>query len=92
MNYQWNWGLLLKEPYAGWLLIGLGWTVALSIAGWLIALPLGTAIGIARTSSSRWVLGLSGFYVSVFRNIPLLLQMFVWFFVVPELLPAKLGL
>lgn len=92
MNYQWNWGLLLKEPYAGWLLIGLGWTVVLSIAGWLIALPLGTTIGIARTSSSRWVLGLSGFYVSVFRNIPLLLQMFVWFFVVPELLPAKLGL
>jgi glutamate/aspartate transport system permease protein len=92
MNYQWNWGLLLTEPYAGWLLIGLGWTVALSIAGWLIALPLGTMIGIARTSSSRWVLRLSGFYVSVFRNIPLLLQMFVWFFVVPELLPAKLGL
>src|ERR1700690_655011 len=92
MNYQWNWGLLLREPYAGWLLTGLGWTVALSIAGWLIALPLGTTIGIARTSSSRWVLGLSGFYVSVFRNIPLLLQMFVWFFVVPELLPAKLGL
>ncbi len=50
MNYQWNWGLLLKEPYAGWLLTGLGWTVALSIAGWLIALPLGTTIGIARTS------------------------------------------
>ena len=92
MNYQWNWGLLLREPYAGWLLTGLGWTVALSIAGWLIALPLGTMIGVARTSSSRWVLGLSGFYVSVFRNIPLLLQMFVWFFVVPELLPAKLGL
>jgi len=46
MNYQWNWGLLLREPYAGWLLTGLGWTVALSITGWLIALPLGTAIGI----------------------------------------------
>jgi glutamate/aspartate transport system permease protein len=92
MNYQWNWSLLLREPYAGWLLTGLGWTIALSIAGWLIALPLGTMIGIARTSSSRWVLGLSGFYVSVFRNIPLLLQMFVWFFVVPELLPARLGL
>ena len=92
MNYQWNWSLLLKEPYAGWLMMGLGWTIALSIAGWLIALPLGTTIGIARTSSSRWVLRLSGFYVSVFRNIPLLLQMFVWFFVVPELLPAKLGL
>ena len=92
MNYRWDWGLLFQEPYAGWLLTGLGWTVAMSFAGWLVALPLGTAIGIARTSSSRWVSRLSGFYVSVFRNIPLLLQMFVWFFVVPELLPHKLGL
>ena len=33
MNYQWNWSLLLQEPYAGWLLTGLAWTVALSIAG-----------------------------------------------------------
>jgi glutamate/aspartate transport system permease protein len=92
VNYQWNWGLLFTEPYAGWLLTGLGWTVALSTAGWLIALPLGTAVGIARTSSSRWVALVSGFYVSVFRNIPLLLQMFVWFFVVPELLPNRLGI
>jgi glutamate/aspartate transport system permease protein len=92
VNYHWNWGLLFTEPYAGWLLTGLGWTVALSTAGWLIALPLGAAVGIARISSSRSVAMISGFYVSVFRNIPLLLQMFVWFFVVPELLPNRLGL
>ena len=91
MNYTWNWSLLIHEPYVGWLLSGLGWTVALSIAGWLIALPLGLAVGIARTSPSRWAL-CCGFYISVFRNIPLLLQMFVWFFVIPELLPNRLGL
>ena len=49
-------------------------------------------LGIARASSSALGARLSGFYVSIFRNIPLLLQMFVWFFVVPELLPARLGL
>ena len=92
MNYHWNWGLLLQEPYAGWLLAGLGWTVALSAAAWLVALPLGATIGIARASASRWGFRLAGGYISVFRNIPLLLQMFVWFFVVPEMLPAKLGL
>jgi glutamate/aspartate transport system permease protein len=91
VNYNWDWSLLIHEPYAGWLLSGLGWTVALSIAGWLIALPLGLAVGIARTSPSRWAL-CCGFYISVFRNIPLLLQMFVWFFVIPELLPNRLGL
>jgi glutamate/aspartate transport system permease protein len=92
MNYRWNWGLLFEQPYVGWLLTGLTWTAALSIAAWFIALPLGTMIGIARASSSRWWLLLSGLYISIFRNIPLLLQMFVWFFVVPELLPVKLGL
>jgi glutamate/aspartate transport system permease protein len=92
MNYQWNWDILLREPYTGWLLTGLGWTIALSVTAWFVALPLGAAIGVARTSSSRWVVWISGLYVSVFRNIPLLLQMFVWFFVVPELLPTKLGL
>ena len=92
MNYQWDWGVLLRPPYDGWLLTGLGWTILLSLAGWLVALPLGTAVGLARAASPRWLLVLSGLYVSVFRNIPLLLQMFVWFFVVPEVLPAGLGL
>ena len=92
MNYHWNWGLLFVQPYAGWLLSGLGWTIALSIAAWLVALPIGLCVGVAQASSSRCLLWPSRVYVSVFRNIPLLLQMFVWFFMMPELLPAKLGL
>jgi len=92
VNYHWNWGLLFAQPYAGWLLSGLGWTAALSIAAWVVALPVGLCVGIARVSASRSLLWLSRFYVSVFRNIPLLLQMFVWFFMVPELLPARMGL
>jgi glutamate/aspartate transport system permease protein len=92
VNYHWNWNLLFTAPYAGWLLSGLAWTVALSITAWLVALPIGLSMGIARASFSRPVLWLSWLYVSVFRNIPLLLQMFTWFFVVPELLPTKAGL
>ena len=92
MNYHWNWGLLFAQPYAGWLLSGLGWTTALSIAAWAIALPVGLCVGIARVSASPSLLWPSRFYVSVFRNIPLLLQMFVWFFMVPELLPQRMGL
>jgi glutamate/aspartate transport system permease protein len=92
VNYHWNWGLLFTQPYAGWLLSGLGWTTALSIAAWAVALPAGLCVGIARVSASRSLLWPSRLYVSVFRNIPLLLQMFVWFFMVPELLPARMGL
>lgn len=92
MNYNWNWGILLTQPYAAWLLSGLGWTVVLSITAWLVALPTGLCVGIAQMSASRTLLWLSRFYVSIFRNIPLLLQMFAWFFMVPELLPAGMGL
>ena len=58
---------------------------------WAIAFPLGSVIGIARTVDNRIVRGIATAYVDVFRNIPLLVQMFLWYFVVPELLPKDLG-
>ena len=92
MNYSWDWSLLLEPPYDGWLISGLALTVALSMVSWLFALPLGMVVGVGRVSASRLWSRLALFYISVFRNIPLLLQMFVWFFVFPEVLPDSLGL
>jgi glutamate/aspartate transport system permease protein len=90
-SYNWNWPILLKEPYFGWIVSGFGSTVLIAILAWAIAFPLGSAIGIARTADNR-ALRLGGtVYVDIFRNIPLLVQMFLWYFVVPELLPAELG-
>jgi len=91
MNYNWDWGILFREPYSDWLLSGLGWTVSLSLCAWIIAFGLGSMLGIMRTSTSA-VLRLTGTtYVEIFRNIPLLVQLFLWFFVFPELLPDDLG-
>ena len=58
---------------------------------WVIAFPLGSAIGIARTADNRVLRFAGTAYVDIFRNIPLLVQMFLWYFVVPELLPADWG-
>ena len=44
-----------------------------------------------RTTPIRWVVMLGNGFTEVFRNIPLLVQMFLWFFVVPELLPTAMG-
>ena len=97
MNYAWHWGVLFEtEPggtgtYLQYLLAGLGWTLATALAAWIIALLLGAVIGTLRTTAVRWVVRLGNLYVEIFRNIPLIVQMFLWFFVVPELLPTALG-
>ncbi|NCO15843.1 MAG: amino acid ABC transporter permease [Alphaproteobacteria bacterium] len=91
MHYNWNWGVLWQEPYLGWLISGVGWTLAVSVAAWVIAFSLGSVVGVARTLPNRWVAGAATVYVELFRNIPLLVQLFLWYFVVPELLPADWG-
>ena len=97
MNYNWHWKVLLEtEPggtgtYLHYLLVGLGWTLATALAAWVIALALGAAVGTLRTTPLKWVVRLGNFYVEIFRNIPLIVQMFLWFFVIPELLPKGLG-
>ena len=97
MNYPWNWGILLQpEPggtgtYLAYLIVGLGWTIATALAAWVIALAIGAAVGTLRTTPWRWVVRAGNAYVEVFRNVPLIVQMFLWFFVLPELLPKALG-
>lgn len=91
MNYNWNWGVLFQDPYYWWLASGLMWTVLVAGAAWLIAFPLGSAIGVARTVEIRWARAFGTAYVELFRNVPLLVQMFLWYFVFPELMPESFG-
>ena len=91
MNYNWNWGVLLEEPYTGWVISGFGWTISVSIAAWVIAFSLGSVVGIMRTTNVRALRAIGTCYVELFRNIPALVQMFLWYFVFPELLPEKAG-
>lgn len=91
MNYSWNWSILIQTPYLGWLASGLELTLVLSISAWILALIAGTLVGVAGTLPHRIPRMLAATYVGMFRNVPLLLQLFLWFFVVPELLPAGWG-
>lgn len=92
MNYNWDWAILLKEPYWGWLWTGLGWTVLLSLGSWAIALAVGISAGVARSMPARVIPALASVYIQVFRNIPPLVQLFLWYFVFPEIAPEALGL
>jgi glutamate/aspartate transport system permease protein len=91
MRYNWDWSILFTEPYAGWILSGLGWTLLVAAAGWIIALALGSMIGVARTLGSRPLRMAATAYVELFRNIPLLVQIFLFYFVLPEVLPRAAG-
>ena len=92
MNYNWDWGVLFREPYFEWLVSGFGWTVTVSICAWILAFTLGSIVGIARTTQNNLARGIATCYVETFRNIPLLVQMFLWYFVFPELLPEDAGM
>jgi glutamate/aspartate transport system permease protein len=92
MNYNWDWGVLIREPYFEWLVSGFLWTISVSIAAWILAFSLGSVVGIARTTNSKILRGFGTAYVETFRNIPLLVQMFLWYFVFPELLPDDAGM
>lgn len=97
MGYGWSWHAFVEPSpdgdgtYLGTLTAGLQVTLATTICAWLMALLLGTIIGIMRTVPNRWACRLANGYVEVFRNIPLLVQMFLWYFVLPEMVPAALG-
>ncbi|QCP52192.1 amino acid ABC transporter permease [Trinickia violacea] len=79
------------DLYINWLLSGLLWTVLLWLGAALIASVFGIVIGSGRTAQSSIFRILSRTYVQVFRNIPLLLQAFLWYFVFPEIVPSALG-
>jgi glutamate/aspartate transport system permease protein len=98
LNYHWNWHVFFEPSpngtgtYLDMLLSGLKVTIVTALAAWVIALATGTIVGVMRTLPSK-AANLFGFcYVEFFRNMPLLVQLFLWFFVLPELLPASWGL
>jgi glutamate/aspartate transport system permease protein len=78
--------------YLDWIVSGLGWTLFLALGAWIIALVVGTFVGVARTLPNGILPGMGRVYVETFRNIPLLVQMFFWYFVLPELLPVRIGM
>jgi glutamate/aspartate transport system permease protein len=92
-----DWGVFLQQApsggqtYLGWLAAGTLWTLVVSMAAWLIAFTLGSVVGVLRTTPLRWARAIGTAYVELFRNIPLLVQMFLWYFVVPEVIPKAWG-
>jgi glutamate/aspartate transport system permease protein len=97
VNYHWNWSIFWEispdgvHTYFATLMLGTAWTLITSACAFTIALVFGSVVGVLRTTPYSWAKRVGGVYVDLFRNVPLLVQMFLWYFVLPELLPTAIG-
>jgi glutamate/aspartate transport system permease protein len=74
--------------YLDWMLSAWGWTLSVSLLAFLVALLFGALMGILRTTPHRALVFLGNAWTELFRNIPLLVQIFLWYHVIPALVPA----
>jgi glutamate/aspartate transport system permease protein len=97
VNYNWNWRIFWDlspdgaHTYLGTIGLGTLWTLSTALSAWVLALAFGSLVGVIRTTPHVWLARLGDAYVELFRNIPLLVQMFLWYFVLPEVVPRGFG-
>ena len=90
----WDWKIFLADDgggrtYLQWMFDAWGWTLAVAGASWVVAMVVGGLIGTLRTlPNSPWLTRLANAWVELFRNVPLLVQIFIWYFVIPKIFPA----
>ena len=90
----WDWQVFLQDDGSGrtyleWMFEAWRWTLAVAGASWVVAMVVGALVGTVRTlQEAPWLVRLANAWVELFRNIPLLVQIFLWYFVVPKLIPA----
>jgi glutamate/aspartate transport system permease protein len=97
MAYQWDWTVYLQDTgggqtYLEWMLSAWGWTLTVAALGWLVALVFGSLIGVLRTVPAQGPRLFGNAWVELFRNIPVLVQIFLWYHVVPALIPPMKSL
>jgi glutamate/aspartate transport system permease protein len=92
MNLDWK--VFLNDDgggrtYLEWMLQSWGWTLSVALGAYVVAMVFGVLVGTVRTlPNSPWLVKLGNAWVELFRNIPLLVQLFLWYFVVPKIFPA----
>jgi glutamate/aspartate transport system permease protein len=88
---RWEWEVFLGDDGSGrtyleWLFQAWGWTLSVALCSWVLAITVGFVIGTLRTYTKYPKLIILGnSWVEVFRNIPILVQVFLWYFVLPKI-------
>ncbi len=77
--------------YLDWIISAWGWTLSVAVLALVVALLFGSVVGILRTTPNKWFVGFGNAWTELFRNIPLLVQIFLWYHVLPALVPVLKG-
>lgn len=89
-----DWQVFLNDDGSGrtyleWMMDAWGWTLSVAGSAWVVAMVVGALMGTLRTlPNSPWLVRLANVWIELFRNIPLLVQIFIWYFVLPKAFPA----
>ena len=77
------------RTYLQWMMEAWRWTLAVAGSSWVVAMVVGALMGTLRTlPNNPWLVRFANAWVELFRNIPLLVQIFLWYFVLPKVFPA----
>ena len=87
MNYTFDFKTVLSGEYLGWIIDGVAVTCKISAVSLLFAMILGTAIAVMRLTNFKPFVWFSAAFTEFFRNTPLLVQIFFWYFGSDGLLP-----
>ncbi|HEY0818436.1 MAG TPA: amino acid ABC transporter permease [Rhizobacter sp.] len=90
MGQAWDWQVFLQDDgggrtYLEWLISAWGWTLSVSALALVVALVLGALVGILRTTPNKAFVLFGDAWTELFRNVPLLVQIFLWYHVIPQL-------
>ena len=77
--------------YLDWLFSAWGWTLSVALLALVVALLFGSVVGILRTTPNKWFVAFGNAWTELFRNIPLLVQIFLWYHALPALVPVLKG-
>ncbi len=88
--YEFRWSVLWQQPYGLWMLQGIWTTIQLGLICWFLALSIGIIIGTFRVSPWKPLRVFAYAYTEFFRDIPLLVQLFFWYFAAPRVLPRSI--
>src|SRR6185369_7008144 len=87
---KWDWQVFLHDTgggqtYLQWMMSAWGWTMSVAVLSLIVALLVGSLMGILRTTPNKWLVFIGNAWTELFRNIPLLVQIFLWYHVIPSI-------